>query len=139
MLFDRVIHALSWILNSVKKENCFYVCVYMRINILLDHVKLCVCIDIYHFCISSPGYPVKACEKVEPHGPTVQCACMKEWSNPVSRICIISRKFISLLFVLWPMLSGHDELLEYGAASASHQVSVSCDKMLFIQTGGWGH
>ena len=81
-------------------------------------------IDIYHVCISSPCYPVKACEKAEPHGPTVWCACMKELSSPISRICIISHKFIGLLFVLWPLLSGHDELLEYGAASASHQVSV---------------
>ena len=47
MLFDSVIHALSWILNSVKKKTAFIcVCIYMRINVLLDRVKLCVCIDI---------------------------------------------------------------------------------------------
>lgn len=78
-------------------------------------------IDIYHVCISSPCYPVKACEKAEPHGPTVWCACMKELANPISRICIISHKFIGLLFVLWPLLSGHDELF----------------RMLFIQADGW--
>ena len=100
-------------------------------------MRVCRYIDIYHFCISSPCCPVKACEKVKPHGPTVWCACMKEFSNPISRICTISHKFIGLLFVLWPLLSGHDELLQYGAASALHQVSVLRHRMLFIQADGW--